>query len=283
MHGQERSVDRRAASAHACAAERRRGAGVGARLDISVVGIVGAADRTVVGEPAGAGRQCRQRQAAAVRRRRDDAGQHRGVRRRSRQRPGVQRAARQRHLRPWQRPAHPGTPEHRRRLEHVDHRRLAGDGGLDEQHVPHQRPALHQPHGGLRRRRAAGRDAGPVGRARRAARRPDRVRRRPRRLDRRAHARLPHVPVGSRCDDQLHRPDRRRGLHAFVRPAVRPSRRLRRPARLRRGRAGAGDGVGGRPEVLQPAAGDAHAASSTSARTSTASTRTSTTTATTAG
>ena len=65
-----------------------------------------------------------------------------------------------------------------------------------------------QPHGGLRPRRAAGRDDRPGGRARRQEGRPDRVGRRPRRRDRRADARLPQLPLRPRRGHELHRADR---------------------------------------------------------------------------
>ena len=51
-----------------------------------------------------------------------------------------------------QRAADPGAAEHRRRLVQPRDGRLAGRPRLDEQHVPHQRPAVREPHGGLRRR-----------------------------------------------------------------------------------------------------------------------------------
>ena len=157
-----------------------------------------------------------------------------------------------------QRPPDAGAAEHRRRLVHADHRRLAGHGRVDEQHVPHQRPAVRQPHVSVRRRCAAGRDAGPVRRARRSEGRPDRVGRRARRLDRRADRRLPQLPVGPRRGHQLHRrdDDNRRPttrVHGQLRPAVRPSRRLRRPAALPGRRPDAGDRLDRRARVLQPA------------------------------
>ena len=51
-----------------------------------------------------------------------------------------------------QRPADPGAAEHRRGLVHAGHRRVAGRPRLDQQHVPHQRPAVRQPDRGVRRR-----------------------------------------------------------------------------------------------------------------------------------
>ena len=92
-----------------------------------------------------------------------------------------------------------------------------GVARLDQQHLPHQRPAVRQPHGGVRPGRAAGRDARPVRRARRQEGRADRVGRRPRRRDRRADARLPQLPLGPRRGDELHRrrPTRRRFTASF--------------------------------------------------------------------
>ena len=85
----------------------------------------------------------------------------------------------QRRLRVGQRPADPGAAEHRRRLVHAGHRRVAGRPRLDQQHLPHQsgqpfanRTAAFDP--GV----APGRDDRPVGRARRQEGRPDRVGRR---------------------------------------------------------------------------------------------------------
>ena len=191
-------------------------------------------------QPAAAA-QRRQRQAAVLRRRRP--------RRRTRVEefanergnivPGFRELDPQGCHRQGQRPADPGAAEHRRRLVHAGHRRLARHGRVDEQHVPHQRPAVRQPHGGVRRRRAAGRDAGPGRRARRPAGRPDRVGRRARRRDRRADRRLPQLPVGPRRRPPTSSPpttiaDRRPRVHGQLRPAVRPSRRLRRPGRRSR-------------------------------------------------
>ena len=71
-------------------------------------------------------------------------------------------------------------------------------------------------------------------------------------------------------------------VHRGVRPAVRPSRRLRRPARRsRRRRPAPADGLDRRAGLLQPGAGDAAARARRRDRTSTASTPTSTTAATT--
>ena len=61
-----------------------------------------------------------------------------------------------------------------------------GVARVDQQHLPRQRPALRQPHRGVRPRRAAGRDARAGGRARRQEGGPDRVGRRAQRRDRRA-------------------------------------------------------------------------------------------------
>ena len=83
-------------------------------------------------------RRRRQRQAAVLRLGRPAPGRGRGVlrRRRHARLPGAAQARRVR-VRP--RPADAGAAEHRRRLVHARHRRVAGRARLDEQHVPHQR------------------------------------------------------------------------------------------------------------------------------------------------
>ena len=116
-----------------------------------------------------------------------------------------------------------------------------------------------RPHRRVRRRRAAGRDACPVRRARRQEGRPDRVGGRPRRRHRRPDRRLPRVPLRPRRGDQLHRADRPRELRQVVRPPVRPPGRLRQPAAVRGRRAVTGDRLDQRPGLVQPRAGDAHA------------------------
>ena len=60
-------------------------------------------------------------------------------------------------------------------------------------------------------------------------------------LDRRADARLPAVPLGPRRGDELHLARRLGAVRPGLRPAVRPSRRLRGPRALRRRRAGRRD------------------------------------------
>ena len=75
-----------------------------------------------------------------------------------------------------------GAAQHGRRLVQPGDGCLAGRARLDQQHLPHQRPALQQPHRRLRPGRAAGREPGPGGRARRQEGGPDRVGRRARGL-----------------------------------------------------------------------------------------------------
>ena len=144
--------------------------------------------------------------------------------------------------------------------------------------------AVRQPHGRLRPRRAAGRDARPGGRARRQEGRPDRVGRRPQRRDRGPDARLPQLPLRPRRGHQLHRARRLGVVHRRLRPAVRPSRRLRRPGAVPAGRARrrrpAGRDV---PRSYSPAQEMRLRVLDGSASTSTASTPTSTTAATTGG
>ena len=109
-----------------------------------------------------------------------------GVRRPGR-RARLPRAAAQRRARVRQRPADPGAAEHRRRLVHARHRRVAGRARLDQQHVPHQRrsrsrnstaalrrstPACCRPRRSPRRPSAAARrsprSSGPAGAAARS-------------------------------------------------------------------------------------------------------------------
>ena len=158
-----------------------------------------------------------------------------------------------------QRPADPGAPEHRRRLVHARHGRVARGRRLDQQHLPRQRPAVRQPHGGVRRRRASGRDARPGGRARRQEGRPDRMGRRPQRGDRRPDDRLPQLPLGPRRGDELRCARRLGVVHDGLRPAVRPPGRLRRPGAVPRGRTERGRRLDRRAGFLQPGAGDAPA------------------------
>ena len=159
------------------------------------------------GAQRGPARGGRRRQAALLRRRRPAPERgpplrepRRGARLPPAAAPGRARLGR--------RPAHAGAAEHRRRLVHAGHGRVARRRRLDEQHLPRQRPALRQPHGRLRPRRAPGRDDRPGGRARRQEGRADRVGRRPRRRHRRPDARLPQLPLGPRRGHQLHRAGR---------------------------------------------------------------------------
>ena len=151
--------------------------------------------------------------------------------------PGFRELLTQGHAGFGQRPADPGAAEHRRGLVHAGHRRMAGRPRLDQQHVPHQRRAQRvrhradvqpEPHGGVRQRRAAGRDARAVGRARRQARRPDRMGGRPRRRHQRPDARLPQLPLGPRRGDELHRARGLADVHRVLRAPVRPPGRVRR-------------------------------------------------------
>ena len=159
------------------------------------------------------------------------------------------RAAQARSASVGRRPDDPGAAEHRRRLVHAQHRRMAGRARLDQQHLPQERRPVHadgdpsRPHRRLRRGRAPGRDACPGGRARRQEGRPDRVGGRPQRRHRRPDRRLPRVPLGSRRGDELHRADRPRDTSSgrsvsssttrrastTSRPSP-PRRRRRRPA-----------------------------------------------------
>ena len=210
------------------------------------------------------GHELEEGQGGVLRRRRPAPGHRRAVRR-SRPDADDGLVPEERHVGPGQRPADPGAAEHRRRLVHPGDRRLAGRPRLDEQHVPHQRPAVRQPHGRVRRRRAPGRVDRPVGRARRAQGRPGRVGRRPQRHDQRPDHRLPGVLLRPRRDDQLHRHGRRTpsstirpssrpsGCSSTTRPAT-PARRRSRAPRRRRRPAGRD-----RAAVVQPAPGDAHA------------------------
>ena len=159
-----------------------------------------------------------------------------------------------------------------------------GVARLDEQHVPRERPAVRQPHGRVRRRRAAGRDARPGGRARRQEGRPDRVGRRPQRRDRRARrsTSATSAPAGA-WRRTTSRPPTAASFTAVVRPAVRPPGRLRRPGAVPAGRAGDGHRLDRRAAAPTARRRRCACACSTSASTSTGSTRTSTTAGTTAG
>ena len=218
----------------------------------------GAAVRRRRGRPRrGSWRRRGRRQAAVLRLRRPAPGRGREVRRPGR-RARLPRTAPPRREGVGERPADPGAAEHRRRLVHARHRRVARRRRLDEQHVPRQRPADGQQHVRARlAERAAGRDARPVGRARRQEGRADRVGRRPRRGDPGTDARLPQLPLGPRRRHQLHRAHRRRRVHRGVRPAVRPSAGLRRPGSVPAGRARERDGLDQRAGVVQPGEGDA--------------------------
>ena len=158
-----------------------------------------------------------------------------------------------------------------------------GVSGATQQHLPHQRPAVRQPRRRPRPGDPPGRVDRPVRRARRQEGRADRVGRRARRGDRRADDRLPQLPLGPRRGHELRLPRRLREVHRVVRAPVRPSGRVRRPARVRGRRAGRRDRLDRRPGVVQPGAARCACACSTAASTSTASTPTSTTAATTAG
>ena len=130
------------------------------------------------------------------------------------------------------RPADPGAAEHRRRLVQPRHRRLAGRPRLDEQHVPHQRAAVREPHRGRSTRassrprrspsppsaaaRRSPRSSGPAAAtARSTARRSTSSRSSPAAAWRRTTS-----AAGDRSTTRLHR---------LVRPPVRPPGRVRRP------------------------------------------------------
>ena len=151
--------------------------------------------------------------------------------------PASQAAAR-RHAGVRQRPADPGAAEHRRRLVHADHRRLAGRPRLDQQHVPHQRrsrSAQLAPSGASRDpsilqaetlAQAAERGGKKVAQIEWAGGRSG--------VDQRPDARLPQLPLRPRRGDQLHRADRprrrsppRSACSSTIRPGSPAARRSR--------------------------------------------------------
>ena len=159
-----------------------------------------------------------------------------------------------------QRAADPGAAEHRRRLVHARDRRVAGRARLDEQHLPRQRPAVRQSHRGLRPGRPPGRDDRPVGRARRARR--SRRSSGPAAATRTSPGRRSTSATSSRAAAWPRTTSRRPTIAAFIaslRPAVRPSRRLRRPGALRRRPPRTRDRLDRRPALVQPGQGDAPA------------------------
>ena len=201
-------------------------------------------------------------QGGLLRRRRPAPGPRGAVRIRG-QRADTQEAA-QAGLRRWRRTPDSGAAEHGRWLVQPRDRRLAGHDRLDEQHLPHQRRALHGPHLGLRSRRAARRVDRPGGRARRPQGRAGGMGRRAQRVHPGPDGRLPHVPLGPWRRDQFHRRKgrgdlRRRALHHELRPAVRPPRRPRRPGSVPGRRADSRDRLDERADLVQPGAGDAPA------------------------
>ena len=213
------------------------------------------ARRRATGHPGGGHDSAQERQAPVLRRptacARTRSSEYADAGRRAR----LPRPAAPRRHGVRQRPADPGAAEHRRRLVHADHRRVAGRPRLDQQHVPRQRPAVRATRTAAfgRRQRAAGRDARPGGRARRQEGRPDRVGRRAQRRDRRARRSTSATSARAAAwpPTTSRRPTRRRSRR--VRAAVRPSRRLRRPARRsRRPRRAAATGWTNVPAVVQP-------------------------------
>ena len=159
-----------------------------------------------------------------------------------------------------QRVADPGTAEHRRRLVQPGDRRLAGRHRLDQQHVPHQRRTVRQPH---RRRstpaccrprpspsppsaaaRRSPRSSGPAAAAARSTARPS------------TSARF---FSGRGVATNYISPTDDRRLRRLVRPAVRPSGRLCRPGAVPRAAPVAATGWTNVPTSLQPGEGDAPA------------------------
>ena len=178
--------------------------------------------------------------------------------------PGLPRPAAQRRARVRQRPADPGAAEHRRRLVHARHRRVAGRARLDEQHLPRQRPAVlrSQPPGPRRSTPACCRP-------RRSPRRPSAAARRsPRssgpagaaaRSTARRSTSATSSPAAAWPRTTSRRPTTPRS-RAVVRPAVRPPGRVRRPARRsRRRRPSPATGWTDVPALVQPGEGDAPA------------------------
>ena len=169
-----------------------------------------------------------------------------------------------------QRPADPGAAEHGRGLVQPGDRRVAGRARLDQQHLPHQRRAIRQPHGRVRPGRAAGRDARPGRRARRQEGRADRMGRRTWRerstgptVDYRTSSPAGALPPTTSAPTTI------AAFVAVVRPAVRSPGRLCRPAALCRRRAGRRDRLDQRAGSPTARPRKCACACSTSARTST--------------
>ena len=153
-----------------------------------------------------------------------------------------------------------GAAEYRCRLVQPGHGCVAGRPRLHEQHLPHQRPAVCEPHGGVRPERAPGRVDRAVGRARWAQSRPGRMGGRTQRHHSGPDDRLPVVLLRPGRGDELHRPARatsssttprsspRSGSSSITRADMRARRRSRARPRPRRP-----GGSGSLPATYSPA------------------------------
>ena len=151
--------------------------------------------------------------------------------------PGFRELLRHGRDRLGQRPADPGAAEHRRRLVHARHRRVAGRPRLDQQHVPRQRPAVRA----TARRRSTPRVLQAETLAQAAERGGKKVAQIEWAGGRSGAIQGPTLDFrnfrsGRGVATNYIAPADIAGVHRRVRPAVRPSRRLRRPARSRRRR-----------------------------------------------
>ncbi len=182
----------------------------------------------------------------------------------------------------WRAPD-PGAAEHRGGLVQPRDRSLARRDRVHEQHVPHQRPAVRQPH------RAPSTPG--VLKAESIAQSAERGGKKVVQFEfaggRGASTQGPTVDFrsffsGSWCGDELHRADGRPGLHGVVRAPVRPPGRVRRPGSVPASGAEPTPRVG--PTCRRATAPPRRciSACSTSGSTSTASTPSSSTAATTA-
>ena len=165
------------------------------------------------------------------------------------------RAAQARRVRVRQRPADAGAAEHRRGLVHARHGRVAGRARLDQQHVPHQRRARSP----TRRPRSAPRTCC---RPRRSRSRPSAAARRSRRSSGPAAAAASingptldfrNFRSGRGVATNYIVAERHPGSSRVVRPAVRPSGRVRRQRAVPAGRAGAATGWTDVPRSYSPA------------------------------
>ena len=168
------------------------------------------------------------------------------------------RAAQERHVSQRQRAPDRGAAEHGRGLVQPRYRCVARRPRVDQQHVPHQRRHVRQQHVVVRERGPQGGEPGPGGRARRPQGRPSRMGRRRQRDDPGPDDRLPVVLLRPRRRDELRVGVGHRRQRSGVRPAVRPSGGLRRPAPVRGRRPDGGDRLDRvAARDLQPRDGDA--------------------------